>query len=1031
MSVLEKDSAIHFPHFTVLKASAGSGKTFTLTERFVQFLLSEKISHNRLRNILAITFSNNASKEMKGRVLEWLKSLYFEDPRTVEELAGIVTMERPSLVEKAGKILDTILSHYADFQIRTIDSFMATIFRSSAIDFGYAPDFEILMNSDPVLEYAFNLYLKEVKEGSIEAGLFEKMIQTMTENKKGEGAYLWDPSALLQEEMKRIYKKIAASGKRLKTEEYSGPIDGLKRKITQELEKIEKLLSESGLERNAHSTFSGLLSLARDERFADLIGKGLKNSPAKKPRKPEGSLQTAYEAILDRWREVGRLIQEYTFFYARSYFTPYLKLYGTLSATIEEVKKREGKVFIEDINKRLSEYLQSDIVPDIYCRIGETVFHFLIDEFQDTSPIQWQNLFPLVENTLAQGGSLFVVGDTKQAIYGFRDADYTIMKGVETENPFPSAKHHVLELGTNYRSLPRILQFSEKVFKEIAVAKEEYRSAAERSGLARYVQRPKEDGEQKGYVQVEMIVKNDDELPERSKLHEILQELVSRGYAYRDIAILTAKNEEVVNVTSWLSEKDVPSISYSSLDIRRRKVTGEIFSLLRFLDSPPDDLSFATFLLGEIFGSNLRQTPTGITHRLLHEFLFRNRRNAPLYKAFQDEMRELWDRYFSGLFRSVGYLPLYDLVTEVFRVLRVFEIVREDEATFVKILEAAKEFEGSGSNSLRDFIGYADDGKIGGPDWEIDVPRSVNAVKVMTIHKAKGLEFPVVLVLLYGTSSRGFDYILDQDGDEIVLLKLNQMIVASAPQFQKRYDEEVLKERVNQLNSLYVSFTRAEKELYVIGIGKGEGKMSRPLDLLPVHDDSPSVKPGRALETPVKAERTAPLLHPREPLQSPAAVDFREKLTPEERRRGEFIHRVLSFIEYSEEAVEDHLDQVIRQVSDEMRVEYDPQEMREIVKGIVAYEEVKEFFIERPAREIRREEDFVDEEGRLFRMDRIVLDQDRVVVIDWKTGKEREAEREHEAQMRNYLKILEGIYPGKSREGVIVYVDLREVKRVH
>ena len=107
------------------------------------------------------------------------------------------------------------------------------------------------------------------------------------------------------------------------------------------------------------------------------------------------------------------------------------------------------------------------------------------------------------------------------------------------------------------------------------------------------------------------------------------------------------------------------------------------------------------------------------------------------------------------------------------------------------------------------------------------------------------------------------------------------------------------------------------------------------------------------------------------------------------------------------------------------------QEMREIVKGIVAHEEVKELFIERPAREIRREEDFVDEEGRLFRMDRIVLDQDRVVVIDWKTGKEREAEREHEAQMRNYLKILEGIYPGKSREGVIVYIDLREVKRVH
>ena len=164
MSVLEKDIHIQFPHFTVLKASAGSGKTYALTERFVQFLLSEKIPHHHLRNILAITFSNNASKEMKERVLEWLKSLYFEDPKTVEELTRIVTMERTSLVERAGKVIDAILRHFPDFQVRTIDSFMATIFRSSAIDFGYAPDFEILMNSDPLLEYAFNLYLKEVKD---------------------------------------------------------------------------------------------------------------------------------------------------------------------------------------------------------------------------------------------------------------------------------------------------------------------------------------------------------------------------------------------------------------------------------------------------------------------------------------------------------------------------------------------------------------------------------------------------------------------------------------------------------------------------------------------------------------------------------------------------------------------------------------------------------------------------------------------------------------------------------------------------
>ncbi len=124
------------------------------------------------------------------------------------------------------------------------------------------------------------------------------------------------------------------------------------------------------------------------------------------------------------------------------------------------MKRHEGRIFIEDVNKRLAEYLESDIVPDVYFRLGEVIFHYLIDEFQDTSPIQWRNLLPLIENSLSQGGSLFVVGDTKQAIYGFRDADYRIMRGVEARNPFPSARHRVEELDTNYRSDGAVIAFS-------------------------------------------------------------------------------------------------------------------------------------------------------------------------------------------------------------------------------------------------------------------------------------------------------------------------------------------------------------------------------------------------------------------------------------------------------------------------------------------------------------------------------------------------------------------------------------------
>ena len=1027
MSILEKDTHIHFPHFIVLKASAGSGKTHTLTQRYVQLVLSEKIQRNHLRNILAITFSNNAAKEMKERVLQWLKALHFEDEKAVRELTEIITFGNVSPSEKAGRLIDEILAHYADFQVRTIDSFMATIFKASATDFGYAPDFEILIDSDPLMEYTFNLYLKEVKEGSSEAGLFDNMVQIILQNQRGDTSYLWDPSAIILEEIKKIYGKVAASGKEVRVRDRSGEIDSVKQKIGREIEKIEASIEKSGLERSGNSAFTGYLSAAREGRFVDLIGGGLVRPPVKKPKKSEGSLQESYDAVCKKWAEMGPLIQEYASLYARSYYAPYLRVYEAFSKPLDEVKKRQGKVFIEDINQRLSEYLRAEIVPDIYCRLGETIFHFLIDEFQDTAPIQWQNLFPLIGNVLAQEGSLFVVGDTKQAIYGFRDADYTIMKGCEARNPFPSAVHQTLELETNYRSASRILGFNEEVFKERASNHAQYRMAAEQSGLKDYVQRPQRGQTHPGYVQVERVERDASDPPERIKVQTLIAELAARGYPYRDIAILTSKNREVVDTTTWLSEKDIPFISYSSLDIRRRKVTGEVIALLRFLDSPPDDLAFATFLLGEIFKRNLEREFGNLTQDELHAFLFRNRKRAPLYKIFQDEWGQVWERFFSRLFRSVGYLPLYDLVTETLRTFRAFETLEEDEATLVKILEAVKEFEGSGSNSLKDFLSHSVDGEAGA-EWKIDVPRNVNAVHVMTIHKAKGLGFPVVIVLLYGGSRRGFDYIIDEEGDEIVLLKLNNKITDSAPSLRGRYDAEGLKETVNRLNSLYVGFTRAKEELYVIGVqGKRESQI---LDLLPVNEFPPLAKPERIQKDSAGMEMTPPLLHPAGSFQTDARPSTREKLTPEERRRGELVHRVLASIESTEKGWEEKVSQAIRQASEEMRVGCNPDEIKGIILGVLDHEAVNELFIPKPEREILREQEFVDPEGRLFRMDRVVIDRDRVVLLDWKTGKEKDAEKEHETQMRTYLKIIREVYPGRTLEGWIVYVDLRTVRRI-
>ena len=156
-------------------------------------------------------------------------------------------------------------------------------------------------------------------------------------------------------------------------------------------------------------------------------------------------------------------------------------------------------------------------MPDVYFRLGEAIFHYLIDEFQDTSPIQWRNLLPFIENSLSQGGSLFVVGDTKQAIYGFRDADYRIMRGVEAHNPFPSAHQAVEELHTNYRSDGAVIAFSEEVFQRMLPGFRTYRKAGEESGLLDYTQAASKGREDRGFVETCMLPRDDREPPEKEQ----------------------------------------------------------------------------------------------------------------------------------------------------------------------------------------------------------------------------------------------------------------------------------------------------------------------------------------------------------------------------------------------------------------------------------------------------------------------------------------------------------------------------------
>jgi ATP-dependent exoDNAse (exonuclease V) beta subunit len=959
--VLVPETALSFPSHTVVTASAGAGKTYTLSWRYVQYLLSTEIPRNKLWNLLAVTFTKNAAAEMKQRILQHLKKMALKDEESLKQASVLLSGTNEELSQRADKMLDHVLQHYSDFQVQTIDSFLERIFRSSALDLKLPPDFEVELSSQNLFSEAFSEFAKSMNADSSELSALFTIIESYEHFRSSSAKFLWKPTSYMRDSAKALHDYIVTLDKGVERYDAKDELERINRDFVSELIALKDAAAETGFD--LQKNFLNLCDKVSANGIGESFGKKSLETPLKKGKHSDDEKNSVMALLQPHIDNLLAIQGQYVRAEARGSFTPALHSIDAIRAIIDDIKWKESRVLIQDVSTTLNDYLRNQDIPAVYFRLGEQIAHFFMDEFQDTSPVQWAVMLPLIEHALAESGSLFVVGDPKQSINLFRGADWQIMMDLAAKNIFPSSAHQPRSLASNFRSGEHIVEYSKALFCG-ALQGDDY-DAALRSGLHDFSQKALDKMKGKGYTELisipSLAEESEEELddvtgsPEEDALIKVIKDCNKRGFSYRDIGVLASKNSEIVVCGQWLNKHGIPFVSHSSLDVRQRKIAGETFQLLSFLDSPINDFAFANVILGEMFGrwAEAESEAPGLDE--IRALVFNNGRagsTTPLYKSFESAYPEMYAALFDPLLRIVGYLPSYDLLTAAFSALRVFEYFPEEESALIKLLEAAVDAAGFGSGGHKSYLALAnedDEGEL----WSMQIPVSLNAVQLMTIHKAKGLEFPVAIVMMYDRDAPRPDYFIEDTDEHYRLLRLRKDRNSFVPEFEDIYTEQCLKYRADTLNRLYVACTRPELELYMISVFKDRAQ-SMPSPMLQA---GPGQTGAKTLEYSSKAEtvQEAPRRHNPVPMTRSAKefkpYDARESL------RGEWIHAILSEIDFIQDDFEDRLLSLVNERA--IPVTLNAEEISNDIMRFFQWPELRGWFSQKAGRSVHCELDVV------------------------------------------------------------------------
>lgn len=820
--------------FIICKASAGSGKTHTLVRQYLQlaFSANEKELPQRFASILAITFTNKAANEMKERILLELDNIASRGTgcNMGNDLAELMGMNDGTLRHYAEVVRKAILHNYSDFAVCTIDSFVHRLARTFAHDLGLPMNFEVQIDEEDLINHTVdNLMMLVGSDGEDD---LTSILCDFAETSMDDGRS-FSTDQVLKELAKVLFEEDSPEHlmalKEISLAEFAEIRKTLKQQRNALKDEIQRqgieameIIQENGLQTsdfpNRSKGAGAYFEKVADRKPANITKsvteytEGIKLGASKTPQHLLTALEAIRPTLQAKLAEVARLTAQAN---TRTVLIKNLHgmaLLNKMNELMSAYQQENEIVHLSEFNKQISNVVQEQPTPFIYERIGNRYRNYLIDEFQDTSRLQWHNLVPLIENGVSAGHTSLVVGDGKQAIYRFRQGDVDQFVALpHVDNPIHGRLLEydetsvVNRLESNYRTAKDIVEFNNEFFewairnhfsdnqqlKDIYLGK-----AQEGEEEADLVQIPKKNAA--GYVQVAFDKAENEPDWMASKVYDDIKQLTEeKGYSYKDITILARYKTKLGEISTYLTERGVPVVSSESFLLSQSKVVMLVKNVFQYLLDHTDRIAAERVLL---FLYNL-----GKVKSLHKEAFLSTNKGIDLDKILAEE----------GLTfntEKLLHLGLYDCCEEILRMLQLDGIETSYQAT---LLNVTAKYCSRHRHDLGEFAEWLES-KLA--KLSTSTADDLDAVRLMTIHTAKGLESPVVMLCLKTPKTKTDSIWVDIDPQENIKLptSLVQDVKKDGPTiFDPEHLAENQKKDMDEFNILYVALTRPKEKLMI------------------------------------------------------------------------------------------------------------------------------------------------------------------------------------------------------------------------